>query len=286
MPDQTHRDDVPRGTEELGDSSRGGLPDRVEDPRAVLDSLPAVIGYYGTDLRNRLANRAYVEFFGATPEEILGRHISEVVGPELYGLNHPHIEGALAGEPQLFDRTVIDRNGEPRHMQVSYVPDVNSGKVRGFAVLLTDVTARQIAGQAHVAAETRFRGLLESAPDAMVIIKADSTGEIVLVNAQAERLFGYTREELLGRRLEVLIPDRLRDRHQHHRSGYASDPHARPMGAGLELFGRRKDGSEFPIEVSLSARCSRRKDCSCPARFATSPIASASRTNSAATASN
>ena len=251
MPDQTHRDDVPRGTEELGDSSRGGLPDRVEDPRAVLDSLPAVIGYYGTDLRNRLANRAYVEFFGATPEEILGRHISEVVGPELYGLNHPHIEGALAGEPQLFDRTVIDRNGEPRHMQVSYVPDVNSGKVRGFAVLLTDVTARQIAEQAHVAAETRFRGLLESAPDAMVIIKADSTGEIVLVNAQAERLFGYTREELLGRRLEVLIPDRLRDRHQHHRSGYASDPHARPMGTGLELFGRRKDGSEFPIEVSL-----------------------------------
>lgn len=251
MPDQTRRDDLPSGAAGLGDRVRGESPGRLEDPRAVLDSLPAVIGYYGTDLHNRLANRAYVEFFGATPDEIVGRHISEVVGPELYGQNHPHIAGALAGEPQLFDRTVIDRNGEPRHMQVSYVPDISDGKVRGFAVLLTDVTARRIAEQAHVAAETRFRGLLESAPDAMVIIKADSTGEIVLVNAQAERLFGYTREELLGRGIEVLMPERFCDRHKHHRSDYAKDPHPRAMGTGLELFGRRKDGSEFPVEVSL-----------------------------------
>ena len=250
MPDQTVRDDVPSGTEGLGEIARGEPPGRVEDPRAVLDSLPAVIGYYGTDLRNRLANRAYMEFFGLTPEEILGRHISEVIGPQLYGLNRSHVEGALAGEPQLFDRTVIDRNGEPRHMQVSYVPDISDGKVRGFAVLLTDITARRIAEQALVAAEARFRGLLESAPDAMVIIKADN-GEIVLVNAQAERLFGYTREELLGKGIEVLMPERFRDRHEHHRSGYAADPQARPMGVGLELFGRCKDGSEFPVEVSL-----------------------------------
>jgi PAS domain S-box-containing protein len=251
MPDQTRRDDLPLGTDGLGDSARGELPGRLEDLRAVLDSLPAVVGYYGTDLRNRLANRAYMEFFGVTPQEILGRHISEVIGPEVYRLNHPHIQGALAGGSQLFDRTVIDHRGEPRHMQVSYVPDVSNGKVRGFAVLLTDITARLIAEQAHVATEARFRGLLESAPDAMVIIKADSSGEIVLVNAQAERLFGYTREELLGRGIEVLLPARLRDRHEQHRSGYAADPHARPMGAGLELFGRRKDGSEFPVEVSL-----------------------------------
>ena len=85
----------------------------------------------------------------------------------------------------------------------------------------------------------------------MVIIKADSTGEIVLVNDQAERLFGYAREELLGKSIEVLLPERFRDRHEHHRFDYAADPHARPMGVGLELFGRRKDGSEFPIEVSL-----------------------------------
>jgi len=251
MPDETVGNDVPSGSDGRSDAARGAPPVGVEDPRAVLDSLPAVIGYYGADLRSRLANRAYMEFFGLTPDEILGRHISEVIGPQLYGLNRPHIDGALAGEPQLFDRTVIDRHGEPRHMQVSYVPDISDGKVRGFAVLLTDITARRIAEQALMAAEATFRGLLESAPDAMVIIQADGGGEIVLVNAQAERLFAYTREELLGRGIEFLLPERFRDRHAHHRSAYAADPHARPMGVGLELFGRRKDGSEFPVEVSL-----------------------------------
>jgi PAS domain S-box-containing protein len=251
MADETVQHDVPSGAEGLGEIAGGRRPGGVVDPRAVLDTLPAVVGYYDVDVRNRLANRAYVEFFGLTPEEIHGRHISEVIGPQLYGLNRQHIEGALRGEPQLFDRTVIDHSGEPRHMQVSYVPDVSRGKVRGFAVLLTDITARRIAEQATAAAETRFRGLLESAPDAMVIIKADSSGEIVFVNAQAERLFGYTREELLGKGLDVLLPERFRDRHEHHRADYAADADARPMGAGLELFARRKDGSEFPVEVSL-----------------------------------
>jgi PAS domain S-box-containing protein len=251
MADETVPEDVTSGIERLGEIARGELPGRVEDPRAVLDTLPAVVGYYDVDLRNRLANRAYMEFFGLTPDEIHGRHISEVIGPQLYGLNRSHIDGALAGEPQLFDRTVIDSSGEPRHMQVSYVPDIGDGIVRGFAVLLTDITARRIAEQATVAAEARFRGLLESAPDAMVIIKADSRGEIVLVNVQAERLFGYTREELLGKGIEVLMPERFRDRHEDHRADYAADADTRLMGAELELCARRKDGSEFPIEVSL-----------------------------------
>ena len=95
-----------------------------------------------------------------------------------------------------------------------------------------------------------FRDVLESAPDAMVI--ADGLGRIVIVNAQAERLFGYTREELLGRPVEMLLPERVRDAHAHHRASYHSAPLTRPMGAGLDLLGRRKDGSEFPVEVSLS----------------------------------
>ncbi|MFF3504461.1 PAS domain S-box protein [Streptomyces sp. NPDC003247] len=99
-------------------------------------------------------------------------------------------------------------------------------------------------------AEERFRGLLEAAPDAMVIV--DDTGVIRLVNAQTEALFGYGREELLGRPVELLMPHRFRGHHTAHRGGYAANRQVRPMGAGLALHGLRKDGTEFPVEISLS----------------------------------
>jgi PAS domain S-box-containing protein len=91
---------------------------------------------------------------------------------------------------------------------------------------------------------------LEAVPDAMLLV--DERGRIALSNAQAERLFGYDRDELAGRGIEMLVPERFRDRHVGHREGYVDDPHRRPMGAGLELYGRRKDGTEFPVEISLA----------------------------------
>lgn len=99
-------------------------------------------------------------------------------------------------------------------------------------------------------AEERFRGLLEAAPDAMVIV--DDTGIIKLVNAQTEALFGHDREELLGCPVELLIPHRFHEQHTEHRRGYTANRQVRPMGAGLELHGLRKDGTEFPVEISLS----------------------------------
>ncbi len=101
------------------------------------------------------------------------------------------------------------------------------------------------------ASEERFRALLDFAPDAAVIV--DDGGRITLINEQTERLFGYARAELIGRSVEVLLPDQLQAIHVVHRNGYLADPKTRSMGAGLELAGRRKDGTEFPIDISLSA---------------------------------
>jgi PAS domain S-box-containing protein len=95
-----------------------------------------------------------------------------------------------------------------------------------------------------------FQELLETAPDAVVVV--NTAGEIVLVNKQTETIFGYAREELLGENLDILLPERFRHSHKHHMADFMGKPGTRPMGAKLSILGRRKDGSEVPLDIALS----------------------------------
>lgn len=119
-------------------------------------------------------------------------------------------------------------------------------------IALTLRTAEQVENevQLHKRTEAKFMGLLDSAPDAMVI--TDSHGKITMVNVQTETIFGYKREEIMGQDVEILIPQRYHHRHVNHRNEYMVNPKVRAMGHGMELYGRRKNGDEFPVEVSLS----------------------------------
>lgn len=122
----------------------------------MLNALPALVSYWDSELRNRMANAAYIEFFGKSPEELRGCHIRDLLGEELYAENLPFIEGALAGHKQLFDSEIRTPSGEARFTQGSYIPDLLNGEVRGFFVLITDITERRQIEQEGERSRTRL----------------------------------------------------------------------------------------------------------------------------------
>ena len=179
--------------------------------------------------RGGLTFHAWFELIGAFRQALLPHLVSA------YGASTEMLLSAMRGMDVLID-VAINGIGE------AYL-ETKEQLIREQEEAVLDAVRKQQS-------EKRFRGLLEAAPDAMVIV--DDEGIIITVNAQTERLFGYTRPELLGNAVEMLVPVRYRGIHPFHRNQYGKDPHPRPMGADLELFALRKDATEFPVEISLS----------------------------------
>lgn len=229
-----------RLVEEL--EQRGRLLDLAHDAIIVRDLRASAVTYW---------NREAAAIYGYRAEEARGR-----VTHDLLATRFPESREAV-------DRALLERGrweGELSHRRADGARILVSSRqalVRGkrnepLAVieLNADISESKRAEEELRAAEERFRRLIESAPDAMVIL--NQAGTIELVNAQAEQLFGYTRDEQIGRPVEMLLPRRLRSRHAGHRQDFVAHPRARPMGVGMDLLARRKDGSEFAVEISLS----------------------------------
>lgn len=213
----------------------------------LLESTPDATLIVNTVGRIVLANSQAARAFGYATGELIGRPV-ELLLPERFREGHARHRSQFSRVPrtrtmgvglELFGRR---SDGHEFPVEISLSPLTTDEGVMVMSAV-RDITDRKKA-------EQKFRGLLEAAPDAMVIVGRD--GRIALVNSQMERLFGYPREELLGQTVDILVPSRYREQHAQHRLGFFGQPRARAMGAGLQLHGQRRDGSEFPVEISLS----------------------------------
>jgi len=226
---------------------------------------------YIRDLEDRflLANNACAQLFGLSVGEMIGRTTRDLLPNDTYyAVVESDREIVRVGATRVIEE-LAEIDGVVRTFLTTKGPyrDANNAII-GTMGIARDITNRRSADESQLAAlkheimvredtarnlaqiENRYRALLESAPEAMVI--SDASGCIQLVNGQTEKLFGYRREELIGKAVEILVPTQFRAKHPSHRTGYHGNPHTRSMGEGLELRGLRKDGREFPVEIMLS----------------------------------
>ncbi len=221
---------------------------RMEDRfRQVVEAAPNAMVMINRQGIIEMVNAQTERVFGYQRDEMLGRSV-EMLVPERFRGAHPGLRGAFFHDPLSRpmgagrDLYALRKDGSEFPVEIGLNPiETEEGTMVLSAIV--DISTRKRL-------EERFRQVVESAPNAMVMI--NHQGVIEMVNAQTERVFGYQREEMLGRSVEMLVPERFRGAHPGLRAAFFHDPLSRPMGAGRDLYALRKDGSEFPVEIGLN----------------------------------
>jgi PAS domain S-box-containing protein len=236
---------------EIADRRRQGteraLWQNEERFRLVVEAAPNAIVMINQSGAIEMVNAQAERVFGYARSELLGQPV-EMLVPERFRTGHPGMRCSFFAEPRsrpmgaARDLYALRKNGSEFPVEIGLNPiETDEGTMVLSAIV--DISERKRL-------EERFRLVVESAPNAMVMI--NQTGAIEMVNAQAERVFGYVRAELLGQPVEMLVPERFRDGHPGMRCSFFAEPRSRPMGAGRDLYALRKNGSEFPVEIGLN----------------------------------
>ena len=213
------------------------LQEKEEELERIITQTPFMLARCGRDLRYRYVSRAYADMFGWKPEQFPGKSIVATVGAKALATMRPYIDRVLSGETVTYETIIPYKEIGPHFLSVTYVPDKNEhGEVIGWIASMIDIGERRKA-------EERFRMAVEASPSGMVLVDHDRN--IALVNSEAERLFGYTRKKMVGKSVELLMPERFSRQIR-----IVSEPQI--LGADGKLFALRKDGTEMPVEIRLS----------------------------------
>jgi PAS domain S-box-containing protein len=229
--------------------------------RLVVEAAPNAMVMVDPAGKIAMVNTQAERVFGYSRTELVGQPV-EILVPERFRSHHPELRTAFFTDPRPRpmgagrDLYGLKKDGSEFPVEIGLNP-IETAEGTMVLSAIVDITARKTAElalreseQRYSAGERRFRLVVEAAPNAMVMV--DPAGKIVMVNTQAERVFGYSRTELVGQPVEMLVPERFRSHHPELRTAFFSDPRPRPMGAGRDLYGLKKDGSEFPVEIGLN----------------------------------
>ncbi|MES1982029.1 MAG: diguanylate cyclase [Pseudomonadota bacterium] len=218
------------------------LRQREYSLRSMLDNMPAMIGYWDKNLHNRFCNKAYSSWFDVSPEQLLGKHIRELLGEKIFHLNLPYIEAALRGHPQEFERTIPTPDGSGlRYSLAEYIPDIIDGEVQGFFVQVSDITAIKQAES-----EIRIAAIAFKSQEGIFV--TDAHGVILRVNPAFIRITGYTAEEAVGQTPRLLKSGR-------HDADFYAAMWESVRRTGLwhgEIWNRRKNGEIYPEILTIT----------------------------------